>query len=164
MDSIFDVPAHPLLVHIPVVCVPLAALGAVLVALRPGWRRPYGPIVVFLAGLGAVGGVVAAASGESLQESRRIRDLGDHGELGELARNVAFVLFVLVAAWIALDRWHTRPRVARVPTWVAPVLTVLVVLASIGGVVAVVAAGHSGAERAWEDEGSAPALVGTPTR
>lgn len=159
MNSFFDVPAHPLLVHVPVMCVPLAALGVVLLALRPGWRRPYGPIVVFLAGLGAVGGVLAASSGESLQESQNIRDLGDHGELGEMARNVAFLLFVLVAAWVALDRWRAHPRAARVPSWAAPVLTVLVVLASVGGVTAVILAGHSGAKKAWVDEGSAPALV-----
>ena len=60
MDSISGLPAHPLLVHLPVVAIPLAAIGAVLLALRPGWRRAYGPVVVGLAALGAVGGVLAA--------------------------------------------------------------------------------------------------------
>lgn len=152
MDSISGVPAHPLLVHIPVMCVPLAALGVLLLALRPGWRRHYGPVVVFLAGLGAIGGILAAGSGESLQESRRIRDLGDHGDLGEMARNVAIVLFVLVVAWVALDRWRSHPRVQKVPAWATPVLTVLCVLVSIGGVAAVIAAGHSGAKRAWDED------------
>lgn len=152
MDSIFDVPAHPLFVHVPVVALPLAAIGAILLALRPGWRRAYGPIVVVLAGLGALGGILAAGSGESLQESRRIRDLGDHGEWGEMARNIGVLFFVLVAAWLAIDRWRTHPRAARVPSWATPVLTVLVVLGAVGATATVVVAGHSGAKKAWDED------------
>ena len=152
MDTIFDLPAHPLLVHIPVMAIPLAAIGALLVALRPGWRRAYGPIVVALAGLGALGAVLTASSGESLQEAKRITDLGDHGELGETARNVALVFFVIVTALVVLDRWRNHERLRRVPAWAPVALAVLTVLSAAGAVLTVVAAGHSGAERVWENE------------
>jgi len=155
MDSIFDLPAHPLLVHIPVVCVPLAALGAVLIALRPGWRRTYGPIVVALAVIGALGAVLAAGSGEALQESRNVRDLGDHGEYGDLARIVSILFFGVVVVFVALDRWRAHPRLQRVPVWATTALAALTIVGSIGAATTMVLAGHSGAKRVWRDEPSA---------
>src|SRR6478735_2572517 len=106
INSFFGVPAHPLLVHLPVVCIPLATIGALALALRPKWRRPYGLVVIALAAIGAFGAQLATGSGESLQASRHVRDLGDHPELGDLARNMAFVLLGLVVALCALDRWR----------------------------------------------------------
>jgi hypothetical protein len=41
VDTISGLPAHPLLVHIPVVLLPLAALGVVGMALRSSWHRRY---------------------------------------------------------------------------------------------------------------------------
>ena len=152
MDSIFNLPAHPLLVHVPVICVPLAAFGAVLIALRPGWRRAYGPIVVALAAIGAIGALLAAGSGESLQESRNIRDLGDHAEYGDMAQNVSFVLLGLVVVLVALDRWRTHPRLRRVPSGAVTAVAVLTIAASMGAAAVIVLAGHSGAKRVWLDD------------
>ena len=39
IDKLFGIPAHPLIVHIPVVLVPLAAVGAVLALVVPRWRH-----------------------------------------------------------------------------------------------------------------------------
>jgi uncharacterized membrane protein YsdA (DUF1294 family) len=159
-DSFFGVPAHPLAVHIPVVCVPLAAIGAVALALRPGWRRAYGPLVIVLAAVGAVGAQLATGSGESLEETRRVRDLGDHPELGELARTVAFVLLALVVALYAIDRWRAHPRLRRVPAWVLPALAVLTVAGAAGATASIVAAGHTGAKAVWEDRDARVARAG----
>ena len=152
LDSLFNLPAHPLLVHIPVVCIPLAAVGAVAIAVRPGWRRAYGPIVVVLAAVGAVGAQLATMSGESLEESRRIRDLGDHGEYGEMARNLALVLFGLVLALYVVDRWKRHRRLRRLPAWAAPAIAVLTILGAVGATGTAVIAGHSGAEHVWKDD------------
>ena len=62
-DSVLNLPAHPLLVHIPVAGIPLASIGA-------------------------VGAQLANMSGESLQESRRLRAIGDHGDYEELEEQV----------------------------------------------------------------------------
>ena len=68
MKTIFGLPAHPLLVHIPVVLLPLAAVGAVMMAVRPAWNARYRWAVLVLGAVGAVGVVLAADAGQSLQE------------------------------------------------------------------------------------------------
>ena len=39
----FGLPAHPLLLHIPVVFVPIATLGGLALAARPDWLLRFGP-------------------------------------------------------------------------------------------------------------------------
>lgn len=68
IDQILGLPAHPLLVHVPVVLVPLATVGAVLVAVRASWRRSLAVVVAVLAVGGAVGVLLATQSGEALEE------------------------------------------------------------------------------------------------
>ena len=176
LDRLFSLPAHPLLVHIPVMCVPIAAVGAVLIALRPGWRRAYGPLVALFAAVGGFGAVLAASSGESLQEQvRGNRQLvRDHAEIGETARNVSLLLFILVVALVGLDMYQRRRSAAEptsktgtsptgtsktattsnrsgIPAWVSPLLAGLTILAAVGGTYTIVAAGHSGAKAVWKD-------------
>lgn len=172
LDQLFSLPAHPLLVHIPVVLVPLAALGVVLLAVRPRWIRPYGPIVVAVALAGAVGAVLAAGSGEALEESVAVGAsralVHDHAEAGDLARALALVLLAAAVALVAVD-WFGRRRSAAssepaaagtvasgggnggvaVPRWVSIGVSVIAVSAAVGSVVAVVDAGHSGAKAVW---------------
>lgn len=170
LDQLFSLPAHPLLVHIPVVLVPLAALGVVLLAVRPRWIRSYGPIVVAVALAGAVGAVLAAGSGEALEESVAASRalVHDHAEAGDLARALALVLLAAAVALVAVD-WFGRRRAAAssepaaagsvasgggnggaaVPRWVSIGVSVIAVSAAVGSVVAVVDAGHSGAKAVW---------------
>ena len=175
LEKLFSLPAHPLLVHIPVVCVPLAAVGAILLAIRPSWIRPYGLIVAAVAAVGAFGAVLAAGSGESLEDAVRTganRSLvRDHADLGEAARNIAFLMFVLIVAMVAID-WYQRRNAAAAATtasktddageraaapartltrWLPVTVSVLTALASIGGIVSMVQAGHSGAKAVWHD-------------
>jgi hypothetical protein len=67
MTLIGGVPAHPLIIHAVVVLLPLAALGSLLLAIRPAWRRRFGVVVLLItaAGVGAV--PLAVATGEQLQ-------------------------------------------------------------------------------------------------
>lgn len=37
-DTLFDLPAHPLLVHAPIVLLPIAAIVTVVAAVKPDWR------------------------------------------------------------------------------------------------------------------------------
>jgi hypothetical protein len=54
INTIFGLPAHPLLVHIPVALIPLCAIGAVVIAISPRWRQRIGWVVVVLAGVTVV--------------------------------------------------------------------------------------------------------------
>lgn len=72
MFETFDgLPAHPLVVHLPVVLVPLAALAVLALALRPRLLRTFGVVVTVLAGVGFAGALLATNSGEALEESFR---------------------------------------------------------------------------------------------
>src|SRR5688572_22034892 len=65
--TIVGLPAHPLLVHAVVVLLPLAATGAIALAIRPQWRQRYAwPVLgLTLMGVGAV--PLAQEAGEQLQ-------------------------------------------------------------------------------------------------
>lgn len=164
IDSLGGIPAHPLLVHIPVVVVPLATIGVVLMALRPALIRTWGVVVSALVGIGFLGAVLAASSGESLEES--YEDAGqqisaalrDHAESGEQARLVVFVFLVLTVAWVAVVAWRRKVGEARAterlrsPRRVVAALAVLAVLSGVAATTSVVLAGHGGAESVWDTD------------
>jgi hypothetical protein len=46
MDTLFGLPAHPLLVHMPIVLIPLAAIGVVVMLIKPAWHQRYRWVVL----------------------------------------------------------------------------------------------------------------------
>src|SRR5215207_9297131 len=113
IDQLFDIPAHPLLVHVPVVFTPLAALGAVVIVARARWRRRFGWLVVAFAAFAAIGMQLATWSGEGLED--RIdpnESVEKHIDLAGTARPLVFVFFALVAAYVLVaDRLERRSPV-----------------------------------------------------
>jgi uncharacterized membrane protein len=165
-ETLGGLPAHPLLVHIPVALIPLAAIGTIVMALRPKLLRTFGPTVAGLAGVGFLGALLAANTGEELEEARQAAgetisaQLHDHAEMGDTVQIIAGLFFLLVLAWVLFNRWSTKvgaeraTAVVRKPKLVGIVLAVLVVLAGVGATVSVTLTGHSGAKSVWEQ--SAP--------
>ena len=163
IDELGGLPAHPLVVHLPVVLIPLATLGVIAMAIRPKWLRTFGPVVAGMAGVGFVAAVLAASTGEALEDDFRasgqtISDtLRDHAEMGEGARLFAGLFFVVVLAWVLFARWRTRAgeeratAVAKRPRHVGVALAVLAVLAGGTATVSVYLTGHSGATSVWEE-------------
>lgn len=171
MDTLNGLPAHPLLVHIPVALLPLAALG-VLVMIKRAWYERYRWAVLAIGAIGTFGAILATSSGEGLEhmigraEGREaVRAVHEHAEAGEMARTLALVFFVALAAWVVipwfLDRRATRaldagaaaddaPRGAG-PRWLRPVLMAVTVVAAVASMISIVDAGHSGAAKAWEE-------------
>ena len=86
-DTVFGLPAHPLLVHAAVVLVPLAALALIATGWHEAWRRAYLLPITLLAVGGAGFSFLAKQSGESLQQSVRAagKRVGDHPEQGDTA-------------------------------------------------------------------------------
>ena len=85
LEKLFGLPAHPLLVHIPVVLVPLAAIIAIVFAFKPAWLDRFGWGLVALSGVGALGAILAAGSGEGLEGLQNQAETAareDHFELG----------------------------------------------------------------------------------
>jgi hypothetical protein len=167
MRSFFGVPAHPLLVHVPAVLLPLAALGVVVMLIRPAWHARYRWAVLAIGFVGAVGAILAASAGESFEhqiEATEGRGAAagwqDHAAAGETARLFAMLFFIVLAAFVLvpwfLERRAKDASIATVPKWVSVALTVLVLAGSAATVTTVVLAGHSGAKAAWCDVATPP--------
>lgn len=171
-DLINGIPLHPLVVHAVVVLLPLATLGTIAIALRPGWRRPYGPIVVGAALVATVLCPVATSSGEELE--KRVGDPGEHAELGDQLIWFALALLVLSALLVYLQRRNDRAQASAIdgandgahdgahhragsasgvatPGRAIQVVAVLAVIAGLASVVQVYRVGDSGARAAWDD-------------
>ena len=164
MDNLFDLPAHPLLVHVPVAFTPLAALGAVVVSVRASWRQRLGWVVAGVAALALAGTHLAIESGDALEERVRETSLVErHEELSRMARPLALVLLFAVVALVAYDSYQRRRALAGGPGAtrraggkpVVAALAAITVLAAAASVVGVIRAGHSGARAVWENS---PAL------
>lgn len=159
-DKIGGVPTHPLIVHIPVVMVPLALIAVIAYFFIPAWRRPMAWVAGVLAAGGSFGAVLAASSGESLREHvARSKALADHANMGETARLLAFIFFLVVAALVVYQEIRSRLTDAhdggRLVTisrhrLVYPALVALLLVTGVAAVWGLVAAGHAGAKITWE--------------
>ena len=148
LDTVNGLPTHALVVHAVVVLVPLAVAGAVLIAVRPAWRRRYGSLVALLAVLATALCPVATSSGESLEH--RVGDPGAHAALGD-----QLVFFMIPLTVLVLALWWLQRRAdgaARRPGRALGVLAVLSVVAAVAAGVQVVRVGDSGAKAVWADQ------------
>jgi len=64
-------PAHALLIHIPIVLTPITAPGSLLTVLSRHWRRRIGSVVAVSAVVLAVGTQLAIGSGQALEKAVR---------------------------------------------------------------------------------------------
>lgn len=142
----FDgLPLHPMIVHAPVVLIPLVAAGLVLLLVRPSLRRTLGPLVVLLAIGALVTSFAAVWSGEQLGEAmQRGSELDEHERWGNITRLLSVLLTVGVVAFVAIDRFKPDRRSL---TTAVGIVTAVVAVAAMG---AVGFTGHAGAKLAWE--------------
>ncbi|MFN8017715.1 MAG: DUF2231 domain-containing protein [Acidimicrobiales bacterium] len=164
-SSIGGVPMHPLMVHLPVVFVPLAFIGAVVALAVKPWRSWCIPLTAVFAGIGLVGVQVAIMSGESLEEllGEESRAIETHSQLAEQARPFVFVFFVFTV--LAAVAWHLTRKEGTGGAdgdgggarsgW-AKALVPFLALSIVTGALStawVYRTGHSGAKSAWGDAG-----------
>ena len=144
LETIAGLPVHPLIVHAAVVLVPLAAIGAVLMAASVRFSKRFGVVVSITAVVGAVASMLARISGGTL--ALQVEASQEHMDLGHQMPIASIALAVLtVVVWL-FDRGIPGNR--RRPWW----LVLLVVLLAVTAVVATyltVMTGHSGAESVW---------------
>ncbi|SDR86033.1 cytochrome b5-like heme/steroid binding domain-containing protein [Agrococcus carbonis] len=152
-DLAFGLPLHPLAVHVPVVLLPLGALGVLFVLLVPSRRAQLAWPVVAVLGIAMVGALVARLSGEALAE--RVGSPGQHEQLGNWTLAMATILFAATLGWWL---WERRAIRRRRPTGVMGLIagTVLAAVA-IGAVIVAVLTGHTGATAVWQDRIALPA-------
>lgn len=113
INDIGGLPAHPLIVHLPVVLVPLATVGAILMLLRPSWRRMFEIPTAVLAVVAAIATQLALQSGEALEEQVRHSELIErHSNIAEQARPWVFLfaaVMVAVVVWDVVQRRRAEP-------------------------------------------------------
>lgn len=160
LDLLLGLPAHPLLVHVPVVLLPLVALGVIALAARPAWRPRFAGLLLAVAAVAALGAVGAALTGDAL--AAQVGTPSVHRSLG-IALAVGSVLFVVVVGpWL----WRVRtPAVGED----SPGRTVMGLVSAGLAVVLVgltMLTGHSGATAVWGDvsgTGTSTAAAAEPT-
>jgi hypothetical protein len=167
-ERLLGLPAHPLLVHIPVVLVPILAVVAMTFAAKPLWADRFGfaasvsGLVIMLAtmlttGSGKAFEHIRAESLIKLYGARdkipefalaKMRAVDEHGELADTARALVALLVLLVVGQYII----TRVKPTAMPLAVFENSTVKVALRVVTFVVAFLAVswiyrtGHTGAE------------------
>ncbi len=158
LDTLFGLPAHPLIVHAVVVLVPLAAIGGIAIALSAWVRAHIGWLVVAFAVAGVVLVPLATGSGEALEESTEESALLEkHTEMGEQLLPWMLVLALGTVAVMVLARVVSRlPSGAEAPGWAAHwvviAVAVVTIVAATGTLVQVTRIGHSGAKATWSED------------
>lgn len=142
LEEVFGLPAHPLLVHLPLVLGPVVGLLTVLL-LVPSWRDKLLKPTAALALLFAVSAALAVKSGQNFAATLQVGEIiAEHADAAKTLRLLAFVLAaaLVVAAF-------TVPKLGKLPqTGAVAVLAVL----GIGTVGFTVKTGHEGAKAVWE--------------
>ncbi len=157
MGELFNTPAHPLLVHIPIVILPLLAVAAIVMAARPNLRRRFDWVLAGATLITAVFTSWATQAGERLRDALQ-PSLGSkadrHIELGNQTETLAWVFFAVAVVLVVFNRWYL-PRAAKreTPSAGAPRLAIalacVVALVGVATAVWVIRAGHEGAHITW---------------
>ena len=149
MEKIFDLPAHPLFVHFPIVLIPLVAAGAVAMALRRSWRVQASPSLAVAAFVAAASTVLTVRAGNALNRAleNQIGDLAaDHKALGQTTQWLTIALFVSAAGVAGaqhLERTRDRESIHRGLMAATAVLGVLATIWTIR-------TGHEGSSIVWD--------------
>ena len=142
MDDILGLPLHPLIVHAPVILVPLAALGTLLVLFSTTLRERFGWLTAGLAVLAAGSAIAARLSGELFLTQLGVGGaaVNTHRMWGQLAPFPAVAMAVLLIGALLL-----RNRAGAL-WWIAVGLAAAAAVVSLG---LIVLTGHSGATAVW---------------
>jgi uncharacterized membrane protein len=150
-ETVLGIPLHPLVVHVVVVLVPLAALGTILITFVPRWRGVYGWLVVALSAVSFGAVPIATRAGRNLEDSLGLggqvaEKVNDHQQMGERVIWGVGAMFVLV---LVLMLAHRSGRPSRQTSMIA----VLASIAAVTALVLVLLTGHLGSEAVWNPTG-----------
>jgi uncharacterized membrane protein len=152
IKTLFGLPAHPLLVHIPVVLIPLAFVGACGMFWAP-WRSRFGWATAAVLVVAGIFTQLAISSGKTLRHSLEETALMKaHVRIAEEIRPFLLLFFLALVAFLWLERRQRsaseRPVSMRNPL-LAGSLAVAVVFGAIS-VYSIQRIGHSGAKAVWQ--------------
>lgn len=163
--TVGELPLHPLVVHVPVVVLPLTALLLILAAAIPAVRRRFLGLAVLGAVIGLIGTFLSLRSGQAFAETVGLP--AAHAAAAQRLLWTAVALAVLSVAWWVLARRAGRDAAGPLAAGqdaapagsspartsssgaLATVLGAVTAAASILVLVFAVQTGHTGARAAW---------------
>lgn len=158
-SSIAGLPLHPLVVHLAVSVLPLAALAQVALVIWPRLARRYASLTLAGLAVGTLAAFVAKESGEEL--AQQVGEPAQHAAYGDVLPLLAAVLLLLALGWFVLQRRDAKSSAGRsTMTLAAGIVASLAAVATLGLTVLV---GHSGAVAVWGDAVSASSDAAPPT-
>lgn len=169
LADIFGLPTHPLVVHVAVVLVPLAALALIAVGWNAAWRRRYYFPIALLALVGAVGAFAAKQTGGSLKRALRQagKQVGSHPQQGDQAFFLAALFAAVCIALYVYESYGEQIRARlgisdryRLPFDENLALYAVAVPVAVAAAVMMIIAGHSGATLVWKSAGSVTPTAG----
>ena len=137
-------PLHPLVVHAPVVLIPLSAIALVLLIFVRKWRPHYAWLAVAGLVVGTLGAVAAVLTGNAFAETIGLP--ARHATLGTILVWTAAALSVSAIVWWLLQHQERDNEQESRIVWASSIVTVVLVVATL---IVTVLTGHSGAEAAW---------------
>lgn len=143
--TINGLPAHPLLVHLVLVMLPLSSLMAITGSVWPAAQRKFG----FLTPLAALGAMIFVPitihAGEQLAEAMHLTGaaITDHEALGR-----RILPFSIALAVTSIGQWSYL-RFAPRRRWMTIMIALLVIASAVLTTVQVALAGDAGAHLVW---------------
>lgn len=153
-DTLFGLPAHSLLIHAPIVLLPLVALATIVFVVNPKRRERAGWSIVAATFVVLVLLFAAKESGESFSDAFDVAfgpgavEISRHEELANATFVLTLLWFVVVAGWIGFDGVRRRRDLAPLPVVghaLGGVASALAVLATVW----LIRTGHEGADVVW---------------
>lgn len=157
LETLAGLPAHPLLLHVPVVLIPILSGATVALMAKPEWRRRYGIAWAIVALVAMAFTVLAAGAGEAFRAARPLfasPALDKHAELGDQLKAITVLLAAGIVGVVASDRLNGPGALGHLARFVhrPPIFRLVKVGLSLLAIVAlvwVVRTGHEGAKVAW---------------
>lgn len=150
MQKVLGLPAHLLMVHLPVVLIPAVGIAAVLIAVRREWRSRFGLTTAGASLLSVAAAILAKQSGEGMFIlMNEAPDIKRHQSLANATVILTILLFVSIVTMMYVHRRAGKRSTSPLAVAVSVITIALAVLATVG----TVATGHEGAKIASEQIG-----------
>jgi uncharacterized membrane protein len=139
----FGLPAHPLIIHVPVVFIPILGVAVIATAFWPQRLERYTPVLAAFAVIANAATLLAVGAGEAFRADRRAlgpsATLDQHAEAGEFLRWLVLIVTALLVAAL-----FTRAR---------RIVLAVAAITATAAVFWVIRTGHLGAKLAWGERG-----------
>jgi hypothetical protein len=161
----FGLPAHPLLLHVPVILVPVLGLVLLVAAARPSFFQRYALAIGGFTVVTLASTILTVGAGQAFRDDRsnfeQSQRLNEHAQSGETLRIVMILLAGAVLAAVLLSQARPGSRlgflagIARQP-FTRPAQRVVFAVGAVVAIFFVIRTGHLGAQVTWHRDGGRP--------